>query len=165
MDGLSGENMKQTELETFIAAGTKALGLGEPLKALVQFERAAEIEATPVVRSSLAYCLARERGQVKTGRGICEKLIESDPGNCFHHLNLGRILVLEGDRGGAIAAFRAGISLSPHPQIIAELKKLGLRRSSVIGFLPRDNPLNKYLGLLRDLIVGEQVAGRNDRED
>ena len=157
--------MSMTELEELIEAGTSALGLGEPLKALVLFERAAEIEETPVVRSSLAYCMARERGQIKTGRRICEDLVLSDPDNLFHHLNLGRTLLLEGDRRGAIKAFRAAVAIEPHPQIIQELTQLGVRKPQVIGFLPRNNPLNKYLGLLRDRLAGRKLdrsAKRNE---
>jgi len=146
--------MINAELEELTQAGISALGLGEPLKALVLFERAAEIEETPTVRSGLAYCLARERGQVKTGRRICEELIRSDPENLFHHLNLGRIFLLEENRHAAILAFRAAIEIAPHPQVIAELQQLGVRKPQVLGFLDRDNPLNKYLGLLRDRLTG-----------
>ena len=149
--------MSQIELEELTHAGISALGLGEPLKALALFERAAEIEETPLVRSSLAFCMARERGQIKTGRRICEELIEQDPGNLFHHLNLGRILLLDGDRRAAIKAFRAAIEIEPHPQIIAELNALGVRKPQVIGFLHRDNPLNKYLGLIRDRLTGNNL--------
>ena len=153
--------MSKIELAELTEAGTSALGLGEPLKALALFERAAEIEQTPIVRSSLAYCMARERGQIRTGRQICEELIASDPDNLFHHLNLGRILLLEGDRRAAIRAFRAAIEIQPHPQVIRELTQLGVRKPVVLGFLHRDNPLNKYLGLVRDRLAGRKA----DRED
>ena len=140
--------MPEKELEDLTKAGIDALGLGEPLKALALFEHAAAIEMTPTISSCLAYCMARERGQVKTGRHTCQELIERDPENPFHQLNLGRILLLEGDRHAAIDAFRAGIELVPHPHIIRELNLLGLRKRPVFSFLHRDNPLNKYLGLL-----------------
>jgi len=140
--------MKQTELNNLIKAGIDALGMGEPLKALALLKQAADIELTPTVKSSLAYCMARERGQIKSGRLTCEELIESDPENPFHYLNLGRIMLLEEDRIAAIGAFRAGMDLSPHPHIIRELTLLGVRKPRVINFLHRDNPLNKYLGLI-----------------
>ncbi len=157
--------MKRTELDELTDAGTSALGLGEPLKALALLERAAEIDATPTVRSSLAYCMARERGQIRTGRKICEELIESDPENFFHHLNLGRILLLEGNRRSAIKAFRAAIEQTPHPQVIEELTKLGVRKTQVISFLHRDNPLNKYLGLLRGRLRGRNIDKEQDRAE
>jgi len=140
--------MIQAELNNLIQAGTSALGKGEALQALSLFERAAEIEMTPTVRSSLAYCMARERGQVKSGQLTCEELIKTDPGNLHHYLNLGRILLLEDDRRAAINAFRAGIEIEPHPQLIRELNLLGVRKPHIINFLKRDNFLNKYLGLL-----------------
>jgi Flp pilus assembly protein TadD len=142
--------MAQKELDDLIKAGIDALGVSEPLKALALFEHAVEIEATPTVRSCLAYCMARERGQVKSGRHTCEELIKSDPGNPFHHLNLGRILLLEGDRRAAIDTFRAGIELEPHPHIIRELNLLGIRKPHLIGFLARKNPINRCLGRLCD---------------
>ena len=146
--------MTQTELKVLIETGIEALAVGEPLKALSLFERASEIEATPTVRSCLAYCMARERGQIKAGRLLCEELTMSDPDNLFHYLNLGRILLLEEDRRAAIEAFRRGIELSPHPHLIRELSLLGVRKPHVIGFLHRDNLLNKYLGLLSGKLGG-----------
>jgi len=157
--------MSRIELEELTKAGISALGLGEPLKALALFERAAEIEETPVVRSSLAYCMARERGQIKTGRRICEELIEKESDNLFHYLNLGRILLLDDDRRAAIQAFRAGIEIEPHPQIITELKALGVRKPQVLGFLHRDNPFNKYLGLLRDRLSGRKLDRKTKSSD
>lgn len=157
--------MKRTELEELVEAGISALGLGEPLKALALFERAAEIEATPTVRSSLAFCMARERGQVRTGRRICEELVEADPQNLFHYLNLGRVLLLDGDRRAAIQAFRSAIEIQAHPQIIAELNALGIRKPQVIGFLHRDNPVNKYLGILRDQLSGNRLDRKQKRAE
>ena len=140
--------MTQSELKSLTQAGIEALGKGEPLKALALFEQAAVIESTPTIQSCLAYCMARERGQIKSGKSTCTKLIENDPENLFHFLNLGHILLLEGDRRAAIDAFRSGIELSPHPHIIRELSLLGVRKPHFIGFLHRNNPLNKYLGLI-----------------
>lgn len=157
--------MKRTELDDFIDAGTNALGAGEPLKALVLFERAAAIDATPTVISSLAYCLARERGQIKTGHRTCQGLTETDPDNLFHYLNLGRIMLLEGNRRAAIKAFRSAIELEPHPQVIAELAELGVRKQQAIGFLDRDNPLNKYLGLLCDRLTWRKLDKSKDHAE
>lgn len=157
--------MKRTELDELIEAGTSALGMRDSLKALALFERAAEIEATPTVRSSLAYCMARERGQIKSGRQLCEELVANEPENLFHQLNLGRILLLSGDRRAAVRAFRAGILLDPHPQIIAELNRLGVRKPLVFPFLHRDNLLNKYLGLLRNHLAGRKLDRRKNHAE
>jgi Flp pilus assembly protein TadD len=138
----------QNDFNDLVDAGINALGQDEPLKALSLLERAARLGSSPILSSSLAYCLARERGQVKTGRRTCEELIDSDPQNPFHHLNLGRILLLENDRSAAIDAFRRGMTLEPHPQIIDQLNLLGVRKPQILPFLARDNILNKYLGLL-----------------
>ncbi|WP_020677155.1 hypothetical protein [Geopsychrobacter electrodiphilus] len=136
----------QSEFNQLVESGITALGNGETQKALALFERASRIDSSPTLSSCLAYCMARERGQVKAGHRTCEELINTDPQNLFHYLNLGRILLLENDRSAAIQAFRAGIALDPHPQIIRELTLLGVRKTPPIAFLPRGNILNKLLG-------------------
>lgn len=158
--------MIQSELNDLTQAGIDALGQGEPLKALALFEHAAEIESTSTIQSCLAYCMARERGQIKSGHSTCDKLIEKDPENLFHYLNLGRILLLKGDRRAAIEVFRAGMERSPHPHIIRELSLLGVRKPHIIGVLHRNNPLNKYLGLICGKFRGRKLdRKKNPAED
>ncbi|MCF6177811.1 MAG: hypothetical protein L3J63_00265 [Geopsychrobacter sp.] len=155
----------QIEFNELVKKGIDALGRGEVQNALALLERAAAQATSPTLLSNLAYCRAHERGQLKSGRRTCEELIYSDPDNLFHHLNLGRILLLEGDRSAAIEAFRDGIKIEPHPQIIHELKLLGVRKPQIFSFLNRENPLNKYLGLLSPGTKSRKLDRNSSRAD
>ncbi len=66
------------------------------------------------------------------------------------YLNLGRVYLKINKRHSALDAFRDGLQFdSSNGELLSELKSLGLRRSSLISFLTRGNPINKYLGKLR----------------
>ncbi len=137
-----------TDFNELLEAGIAALGEGESQKALALLELAKKSAESTTLDSCLAYCLARERGQVVAGIQLCTRLIQTEPNNLFHYLNLGRILLLAGQPAEAIDTFRQGIQQHPHPQLIRELDLLGVRRPRIIGFLARSNPLNKVLGHL-----------------
>jgi tetratricopeptide (TPR) repeat protein len=128
--------------------GLNALSNNEPLKALSFFEKAYNIKAYPVIKSYLAFSIARERGQVSKAIALCEEAISEERENALHYLNLGRVYLVMGDRTKAVQAFRAGLKRERHPEIIAELERIGVRRLLVIPFLKRKNPLNKYLGIM-----------------
>ena len=136
------------ELETLIEKGITAINQGKSDIALAYFNRAATIAKTPTVCSYLAYCLASAKGRVNTAGKICQDAIQRDPRNSTHYLNLGRILLLAGDKQQAIKVFRHGLKLSKDRQIITELRSLGLRQDAIIKSLNRRHPLNKYSGLL-----------------
>jgi len=139
------ETVKAMEL---FKEGLNALSEDEPLKALSCFEKAYEIKAIPIIKSYLAYSIARERGQVSKAIALCEEAIHEEKENALHYLNLGRVYLVMGDRTKAIQAFRAGLRKERHPDIIAELNRIGIRKLIVIPFLNRENPLNKYLGIM-----------------
>ncbi len=128
--------------------GLQALREDEPVRALAYFEKALSIEPAPLVKSYLAYCIARERGQVSQAIALCEEAISGEGDNPLHYLNLGRVYLIKKDKVKAIQTFRAGLKYGTHPEIIAELERLGTRKPPVIPFLRRKNPVNKYLGLI-----------------
>ncbi len=67
----------------------------------------------------------------------------------FFYLNLGRAYLMNGQKKEAIESLRTGLSHdNDNREIISELRKLGVRRRPFLPFLPRSNPLNKYMGLL-----------------
>jgi len=134
--------------ETLRARGLEALSYGNAVAALSFLEKAIRLEKTPITCSSLAYCLAKERGQFKQAFALCEEAIEKEPDSAAHYLNLGRIHILAGNRAEAITALRDGLKHDLDEQIIAELARLGIRKPPVIPFLNRANPLNKYFGLI-----------------
>ena len=65
------------------------------------------------------------------------------------YLHLGRVYLQQDLRQLAIENFRRGLRVDPNnKELNKELSRLGIRRRPVIAFLSRENPINKYLGLL-----------------
>jgi tetratricopeptide (TPR) repeat protein len=134
--------------EALFKKGIESLSRNEWTSALACFEKAVGLTDNPVYKSHLALCIARERGQVHKGVALCREAIKSDPDNSLHYLNLGRIYLLQGRIESAIAAFREGLKKDDNEQIAEELRRAGTRRPPPLKFLSRENPVNKYLGIL-----------------
>jgi tetratricopeptide (TPR) repeat protein len=103
---------------------------------------------TPLVLSAYALCLAAVKGSYKIAVNLCHEAIKKDPKTPEHYYRQGRILLLAGRRKDAIWVFRMGLRHGRHKEILETLASMGIRRPPPINFLPRSNPLNKYLGLL-----------------
>jgi Flp pilus assembly protein TadD len=140
--------MQDVELNQLIRKGVVAAEKGDTLVALVHFEDAAKLEATPTVRSYLAFCLARERRQLQKAISLCNEALQQEPNNPLHFLNLGRVYLVAGQKGKAIQTLRRGLKLGRNPLIMEELKRLGMRQPPVFPSMGREHPLNKYLGLM-----------------
>jgi tetratricopeptide (TPR) repeat protein len=140
--------MLHIDSEREFVRGATELSEGNALAALVHFEKAVQADSRPRYLSYLGYCVALQRGQVQKGIGLCRQSIAEEPGVADHYLNLGRILLLAGNKAEALEVLRAGMAVSPHPGIGVLLEKIGSRKPPVIGFLGRDNIINKHLGLL-----------------
>lgn len=143
-----------------------AIDRGDTLHGLIVLEALPSFAATPVARSYLAFCMAKERGQVREAMSLCQAALSAEPENASHYLNLGRVLLLAGDKQNAIASFWRGISRNAGPEsaaladwprsgrrreydlIMDELRRLGIRKPPPFRSLERSHPLNKYAGLL-----------------
>jgi hypothetical protein len=108
-------------------------------------------DAVPgVAYSYLGYGIARYQRQVREGLRLCEHAVKGQFYHADNHLNLARVQILAKNRKGAIAALAQGLALDPkHAGLRALKAELGYRRKPVLGFLKRDNPVNKTLGRLR----------------
>jgi Flp pilus assembly protein TadD len=133
---------------TLVQQGTTAMSRGDTLTALLSFQDAAKVKTTPILCSNLAYCLARERRQMQKGISLCSEALVAEPANPLHYLNLGRIYLLAGKKDAALQTFRQGLKMGKSSEIMAELKKLGIRKDAVLPTLSRSHPLNRYLGLV-----------------
>jgi len=136
------------ELHALLEKGIAAADTGNTLVALVHFEDAVKLDDSPLVRSYLAFCLAKERRQLQKAAALCREALQQEPANPVHYLNLGRIYLLAGQKDRAIQTFRQGLKKGRTPLIVRELKLLGVRKSPVLQSLGREHPLNKYLGML-----------------
>ena len=128
--------------------GIDALSEGKILAALSCFENAFAIEEDPLISSFIAFCIAKERGDVQKAISLCNAAIRKEPENSFHYLNLGKIYLLRKDTKEAINILRQGLKYEENQQIADELIKLGTRKPPVIPFLKRSNSINKYLGMI-----------------
>ena len=128
--------------------GVEALDQNNTLSALFYFEKALDIEESPIISSYFAFCIAKERGQLSKAISLCEEAIKKDPESSIHYLNLGRIYLLSNKREDAIKIFREGLNYEANQKIVDELNKLGTRKFPVISFLKRSSLMNKYLGII-----------------
>lgn len=140
--------MSDAEAEKEFSKGLKALRDGNSVVALTCFEKAAGMASRPEYSSFLGFCIAKERGQVRTGIRLCRDALEKEPENAVHYLNLGRIHLAAGDKQEAIRVFREGLGHGPNREITALLDHIGTRKPPVISSLSRSNPVNKFLGKL-----------------
>ncbi len=146
----NGEAVKKslTEIERLFAKGLDAIKNGDMVSALVLFEKVVKLDNSPTNRSYHAFCVARERGQFKKSISICEELLKEEPDNAVHYLNLGRIYVLAGQKAEAMRILREGLTHEENREIVSELIGLGMRKPPVLPLLKRQNPVNKYIGIV-----------------
>ncbi|HEY7745425.1 MAG TPA: tetratricopeptide repeat protein [Desulfuromonadales bacterium] len=140
--------MPAQELNALIRKGLAEIERGNTLVALVHFEDAARRDDSPLVRSHLAFCLAKERRQMNKAAVLCNEALQEEPGNPVHYLNLGRIYLLAGQKNRAIQTWRRGLKVGRNPHISLELRRLGQRKPPLLRALGREHPVNKYLGLM-----------------
>ncbi|QEM68534.1 hypothetical protein FO488_10380 [Geobacter sp. FeAm09] len=121
---------------------------GNILRALGHFEKSMAAQPTPLCASYYAYCMAKERGHVTRGVALCRESLAQEPDNPAHYLNLARIHLLGPDKEAALTVLREGMQHAHDPELAALLEAVGMRKPPVMSFLRRDNPINKFLGIL-----------------
>lgn len=136
------------ESDELFERGLRGVDRGDWLYALSCFEKASQLEERPIFNSYLAVCIAKERGQFNKALTLCKDAMAAEPDNAAHYLNLGRVHLFQGQKMEALKIFREGLPFDGEMRIVRELDRLGIRRSPVIPFLKRTNPINKYLGIL-----------------
>ncbi len=136
------------EEELLFAKATESLVWGNTRVALEQFRKLVDIERVPIYCSNLAYCLAKEKRDFKQAIALCNEAIGKEPKNSTHFLNLGRVYLQAGQKRDAIRFLRMGLRFERNREIATELEMLGSRKMPPLTFLNRENPLNKYLGII-----------------
>jgi tetratricopeptide (TPR) repeat protein len=126
----------------------KELDEGNVLAALACLEKALKVWDDPRWYAYLGYCIAKERGQVSKALELCQKAIEREPENPEQYLYLAKVHLVAGQVEEALQAMRLGMAQGGNPAIATLLDAYGTRKPPVIGFLSRDNPLNRYLGII-----------------
>ncbi len=140
--------MQGPEVIRLYDKGVHYLSQGKTLSALSCFENAIKQDDSPSIRSYYALCIAKERGQIKKAILLCKEALQQEPDNAVHYLNLGRIYLFTRQKAEAITIFREGLNHETNKEIIAELDNLVPRKPVVVPFFKRENPINKYLGII-----------------
>lgn len=138
--------------------GKQRLDSGRARDAAAFFKAAIDIERDEVGRAErqgryLSYyglALCRSRSGFREALRHCRTATSLEPDRADLWWNLGHVAMAVGRRAEAHRAWRRGLSLEPqHSALLAEVKRMGVRRAPVLGFLPRQHGLNVALGRLR----------------
>jgi tetratricopeptide (TPR) repeat protein len=103
--------------------------------------------------SYLGYGIALRQQRIQDGLKLCQHAVRLEFYQAENFLNLARTQLLARHRRAAVRAVAEGLRIEPDNAALLELQReLGVRRSPVLPFLGRGNPLNLLLGRLRHLI-------------
>jgi len=173
MEQLHESALKQCWLRRFMRTEEKTAYLDEATHHLKQGQIDAAIrvlrdaverfDRDPFLISHYGYVLSLAGDAPEAGIDLCRHAIqhleEQIPLGARYfqpafYLNLGRAHLAARDKAEALKAFTAGLDADPgYGELLWEVGKLGRRKRPVVPFLNRDNPINKYLGLLPRLGV------------
>lgn len=144
------------ELHTQLKNGDVRAALETARQALHQFP------SDPFFLSHCGYLTAVAENKSRAGTKLCEEALailrksESTDMIFFlplFYLHLGRAYMKGNRKKAALNAFQSGLKYDyDNRELLAEIKKLGIRSGPVIPFLQRGNPVNIYLGKLRHRI-------------
>jgi Flp pilus assembly protein TadD len=136
------------QAEKEFAQAKNALATNNTLAALPHLEHALKLRDFPGWYSYLGICVAKERGQHRKGEELCQASLAAEPDNPVHFINLARTQLIAGNRAAALQSLREGMTHGGSPELERLLNGLGERKPPLIPALSRNNPLNRYLGLL-----------------
>ena len=112
------------------------------------FEQALSLKENAETSSYLAFCMAKSGADRREALKLAERALQSEPNNLDLHLNLARVQIIAGAKEQGLLTLRKGVQLGGGKEFHAELTKWGTRTPPPIPALPRNHPLNKYLGIM-----------------
>lgn len=127
---------------------------GRFFEALKVFDEDLCFTQHPTAMSYYAVSLANVEGNYDKAISLCLMAAEKEFYNPEIYWNLGRIFLLNGQKSVAVKAFRKGLKIDDtHNALLQEMRTMGLRRRPIVSFLPRQNMVNKFLGIIADRIA------------
>lgn len=142
--------MEEEPLRLF-KRGMSLLRRGYPEDASECFEKIIEMGYdSTACYSWLGVAIARSRfGDIIKAEEYCKKAIKKAYYRPQYYLNLAEVYLNWGKKKKAIDVLESTFELDDDGKAAhRELDKLGLRKPSLIPFLSRGNPINKYLGII-----------------
>jgi len=157
------------DLEDLVELGVAAARAGEYERGLIflaeayrHLSREKHRLSGPLL-SSYGLCLALHKGRIKEAAEFCWLGVEKDHFNPDAYYNMARVWMAGRSRRKAVEALEKGLALdSRHPGLLRLRAEFGTRRTPVIPFLHRDNPLNVSLGKVRKKMAAPK-AGATSR--
>lgn len=142
------------QLNETVEKGISLAREGRFFEALKVFDDDLCFTQHPTAMSYYAVSLANVEGNYDKAISLCLMAAEKEFYNPDIYLNLGRIFLLNGQKSVAIKAFRKGLKYDgSHNALIKEVRVLGVRRRPVVPFLPRQNFVNRFLGILANRVA------------
>jgi len=108
--------------------------------------------------SYLGLCLSMTKGRYREAARLCEVAIRRESFHPDHYINLARVWEAGRSRKNVVDAIERGLAAARTPALLALQKELGARKTPVVPFLHRDNPVNMALGRLRHKIGSGRPA-------
>ncbi len=116
---------------------------------LAEYEEDRSSEVPAKLLSFYGLALALGEGRINEAVAYCTQAIKKEFFQPEFYVNLARVYLKGNRRSMAVNVLYKGLRIDGrHPGILRELRKLGIRRKPVLGFLQRGHLVNKYLGLL-----------------
>jgi len=116
--------------------------------ALNHFLEASMLE--PDARGYLSYlglATAHAKRKFSDAEHLCRRAIEAEYHRPEHYYNLAEVFHLAGRKADAIKAYNQALSWNPNYEPAQDaLRKMGVRKQPLLGSLPRNHPLNIFLG-------------------
>lgn len=131
-----------------VADGIQAVEAGNTALGMSIFSHLGSTEKSPLALSYEAFCIAKQHHAYQKAFILCNKALQLERSHPLIYLNLGRIYLASGSEAKAAQAFRRGLRLQQHPQLLNMINLLCKRRPRAFPFLDRSNPLNIISGKL-----------------
>jgi len=142
-------------LEDLLREGDAAWERGDRPAAHEAYRAAQQLDGNnPEVLSRLGLTLTVVAKDEYKGVAFCEEALRRGLADADALYRLAIVYETTHQKERAVRAVRQGLAVdNTHPGLAGMIQRLGVRRPPVIPFLPRSNPINKYLGMLRHRIL------------
>jgi tetratricopeptide (TPR) repeat protein len=158
-EGMDAPMSSQASAQEHFRQGCEDLGEQVLDRALAHFRTAHRLDpGSARYRSYYGLVLGLCERRWEQALELCRSAARDEFFDPIHYHNLARLHLAFGFKAEALRLLRRGLMIAPdHEQIIVALRGLGVRRRPPIGFLRRENKLNRWLGMLIDrLHVGPE---------